>query len=78
MVTLAFIPNISIRRDDPEYPGRAVVLDSDGDVLWHFRADWTDEQIQEALGWANDAFRVGYGAGRAAKVQEIRKALEIA
>ena len=67
-----------IRRDDPERPDRAVLMDCDGYVVHDFPADWTDDQVMAALAFANKAYQVGYECGGSMKARDIRRALEVA
>jgi hypothetical protein len=55
--------------------GEKLLYSCDGDLLFAFPNDWTDEQVMKALDFANEAFGVGRRLGRLDKAYEIRKAL---
>lgn len=67
-----------IERNNEHFPGMAVLMDCDGDVLLSVQADkWTDSQIVTALSLINKFYGIGYGAGENEKAREIRRALMI-
>lgn len=67
----------SIIRNDESYPGEALLIDEEGDVVFSVSDIWTDEQIFHALDFANDAYESGVYCGRTEKAREICKALEM-
>ncbi|MFZ5621145.1 MAG: hypothetical protein ACOY5W_09010 [Pseudomonadota bacterium] len=68
---------MAIDRDDPYSPASAVAYDCDGDFLYRFDEDWTDDQIRTALSFANKAYGLGWRVGQEIKMREIRAALGI-
>jgi len=62
-----------IRRDD-----LAIVMTCDGDELFSVYSEThTDEHIWEIMRIANSAFNRGFNAGALAKINEIKRALNI-
>jgi hypothetical protein len=53
----------------------AELYDSEGDMVWSFPANFTDEQIMDALEFANHAYKFGVGIGYERKAEEIRRIL---
>lgn len=64
-----------IERDEK----REVVMlfDSDGNTYREFPIEWTDEQVKQALLFANYAYAQGWDAGASDKAREIRNALGV-
>lgn len=75
MNDLICIPDLSIVRDVENRPGRAVMIDCDGDYRGSFPAAMTDEHIIEAIRFANECYRKGVEHGKERKAVEIRGVL---
>lgn len=59
-------------------PGNQLTLwDVDGNEVWRFPGSWVTDDIFQALRFANWAFGRGCQVGRAEKVREIKRALEV-
>ena len=74
---LVHISAVGIERNLEEYPGLAVLMDCDGEIVFTVPEDWTDHQIYKALSIANNAFRYGKEVGVIEKVQEIKEVLGV-
>jgi hypothetical protein len=55
--------------------GEKLLYNCDGDLLFAFPNDWTEEHVMKALDFANEAFERGNRYGRSDKAYELRKAL---
>lgn len=55
----------------------AKLRDEEGTCVFQFPATWTDEQIKQALEFANEAYAQGIEIGKMRKVAEIRAALAL-
>ena len=75
--TYASWVDCTIDRENPDYPNEAVLYDEDGEIVWLFGGHFTNDQIKEALRFANKAYAVGCGDGERRKLYEIRNALGI-
>jgi len=64
-----------IDRDHPDWPASAVLFDADGEVVRRFDEDWTDDQIWDALGFANRAYDIGVAVGESRRADAIRRLL---
>jgi len=73
---LAHKNDCSVERNLDDYPGQAVMMDCDGNVLFTAPESWKLEQMFHALQIANEAYARGVRVGRMAKRNEIRHALE--
>ncbi|MCW8829980.1 MAG: hypothetical protein OQK32_00485 [Gammaproteobacteria bacterium] len=67
----------SITRGGEQFPGKAVLWDCDGEVLFVCAESWTDEQIYHALAFANKTYSKGCEIGQHQKMWDIKKALGI-
>lgn len=54
-----------------------LLLDPEGNLIWRFPGDWTENQIRIALEFANHTFGIGHARGWASALREVRKALGI-
>lgn len=63
--------------NDPDYPGETVLYGDEGDLLFRFKGQVSDAQVDDALAFANKAYDSGVRAGKTLKALEIRNALEI-
>ncbi len=72
---LAPTDDITIARDDPDYPGMVAVFDDEGEHVWTFLGEWSDDQIKMAIDLANHAYATGYRLGGDNKAREIRLAI---
>lgn len=64
-----------IDREDPAFPASAVLRDEEGELLWRFDEDWTEEHIWAALEFANKLYGLGCKAGEAAHLQRLVEAV---
>lgn len=69
--------DIRIDRDNKRYPASAVVFNADGDFIFRFDKDWSDDQIKVAVDFANTAYAKGVATGAASKLREIQSALGV-
>ena len=69
----------AIVREVDQHSGLTTVrlYDCDGDKLFHFPPEWTDEMIHHAINFANKAYAAGHRSGDFAARLEIRTALGI-
>ncbi|AJF08197.1 hypothetical protein GSUB_17035 (plasmid) [Geoalkalibacter subterraneus] len=65
-----------IDRNHPDYPQSAVLIDHDGNTLYRFDKDWTDDHIFEALDFAIKSYFIGVRLGREKMAKEIRQILD--
>ncbi|MHB1952350.1 MAG: hypothetical protein ACYCOU_01260 [Sulfobacillus sp.] len=61
--------------DRTHKPGVVTLRIGDGDELFYFPGEWSDAQIQTALGFANTTYAQGLKIGRWEKLKEVRAAL---
>lgn len=66
-----------IERDHADYPASAALLDFEGEVVYRFDEDWSDDQIWMALAFANKLYDAGVKIGKEDKAREIKRALGI-
>lgn len=66
-----------IFRNHPYYPGCAVVLDCDGELVVSVTKTWTDEQIETAIALANRWYGFGHRDGGNEKIHDLKKLLKI-
>jgi len=53
------------------------LYDADGNNIWQFPPEWSNEQIMHAVALANSAYESGYEIGKVTKARQIREALNI-
>lgn len=53
------------------------VYDCDGEFLWSFDSTWMDDQIREAVRFANNTFNKGYAVGKRMELARVQAALGI-
>lgn len=75
MKTYATRNHCTIDRNNDYSKGSAVLLDEEGEVLWCFPWEWSDDQVWLALDFANRAYDSGFSSGKFLQQFEIRKAL---
>ena len=68
---LAYREDCFINRDCENFPNSAVLFDGDGERLFVFPGNWSNEQIYTALAFANFAFNRGCCIGEDKKVSEF-------
>jgi len=67
-----------IWRNDSNYPDYPVTLtDEEGEPVYGFPKNWTDEMVYLALAFANESYSVGVKVGKARKEREIKKVLGV-
>lgn len=72
---LVVVEETEILRNEKNWPGKVVVLDANGLVVAHFPEFWTNDQIFDAIEFANRAYGYGYGRGQNDKMKEIKNTL---
>lgn len=76
MVILCDKKECSIERNLNGYPNTAVLMNCDGELHLFFDT-WSDDQIYQALDFANQAHSIGFEKGKLAKIYQIRQALKL-
>lgn len=66
-----------IVRNAPSYSGKALLMDCDGNIHYEFDEYWSDDQIWEALKFANKTFEIGRNVGREERSRQFRKLLNV-
>jgi len=74
---LAHKNDCSVIRNLKFYEHEAVLIDCDGEVLFSFPKDLTNNQIFKALEFANKAYSIGYKNGELSKINEIKTILNL-
>jgi len=54
-----------------------LLLDQEGNLIWRFPGDWTENQIKIALEFANHAYGIGHCRGWKVALRAVRKAIGI-
>lgn len=67
----------SVERNLDKYPGMAVLMDCNGDILLIVPDTWKDCQLFTALEFANRAFRNGERMGRNDMIMRFKQLMEI-
>ncbi len=72
---LVHLADVFIDRNNENWPTKAVCFDSDGNHLHKFPLDMTDDQIAEAICFANKAYKQGMEYGEKRKATQLRMVL---
>jgi ribosomal protein L18 len=72
---LAHPDDIIIDRKNENWPTNVVVTNNEGDLLFRFHKKTTDQQIKEALCFANRAYALGIEVGERRKQHQIKAVL---
>lgn len=69
--------DLFIDRNAEEWPTKALVYDADGELINRFDKSMSDDQIREAVCFANKVFKIGFERGERAKAYQLRSVLGI-
>lgn len=73
----AYREDCEVKRNHENYPGMAVLMDSNDNILLVVPDTWEDHQLFTALDFANQTFRFGKKVGRNEMVADACKLLDI-
>lgn len=68
---------LKINREHPDWPASAVVERFDGDFVFRFDDEMTDDQIWRAVSMAREAWVSGYASGAASVRNSIKRLIGI-
>lgn len=66
-----------VERGLDDYPGQAILMDCDGEVLLVVPDTWEDHHLFTALDFANQAFRRGKDVGRNEIISGFKRLMEL-
>lgn len=59
------------------HPQLTELIDEEGEVVYAFPKEWTDEQIWTALAFANKAWRYGFECGQIDIREDFRRLMKL-